>query len=343
VRGSIRNALALLLLLAAFAFVADDGSAVRDPCQVTIESTSSAPEARVSSSDGATAMASGEVTFQQPAGTTAVVNLSASTDTGWPVSIDPQTATLNKQSPVFFVVIIQVPAAAPAGASGNIIVDARVRINTFACTAPAPLTMPVTVGPYVDVFGARILDASQQPAASGPWQAFDIEVEVRSNAPMRVNFAYTGDGGWQADGPTFVDVQPTFQLVATEAIHVSVHGDQLRPGYTGIDVLVSGVVDGLAPYAGHLGFLIYVPPTLIGPVPTPLPDTMVVLALTAAAIGAGLVVHRRNVKQRAALAHLRQIVAEAKAAGRLRPAGPVEKRAQPSRAPSRPPRDGRGP
>lgn len=272
----------------------------------------------VGSDHGGVGYGSGLVSFQDlPGSTTTIVNLTAYTDNGWPVSIDPPRAVLKDAKALSFVVEVQAPAAAPAGPAGYVMVDARVTINNFPCSAPDPARAPLGVGRYVDVFGARLVNPLDVAGPAVAGEDFDIELQVRSNDVMHVSFIYSADQGWFAIGPQAVDVDPGFDHVTLKSIHVDVSGSSLRPGYTTIDVLVQGESSGKPAYTGHLGFLIYTPTPKGVTVPALPLFAWVAIAMAVGGGATALLVDRRAARRRKAMLQLRRVVADATARGRL--------------------------
>jgi hypothetical protein len=312
----------LIVALACLALAAP-ASAVPDPCKVSIEMEKAEMWVQVNSNGGSTAEAGGLVTFQKPPGTVATVNLTASTDNGWPITIRPEVVVTNSSAPVPFTVDVQVPAAVPVGIDGHAVIDARVSVNTFACTAPPPASIPLEVAPYVDVFGARIPQESRHPANAGFGEQFEIEVNVRSNARVHISFSYVMSGAMSlGEAPSSLDIDPGFDAVSTASIFVSYHGDHLQTDYNGISVYVVGTVNGLPAYQGYLGVLVFVPK---GALDTPVIHVAGYLAAFAAvALVAIVVVLRwhRTARRRAALLRLKKIMAQAKPEGALRPMAP---------------------
>jgi hypothetical protein len=150
-------------------------------------------------------------------------------------------------------------------------------------------------------------------------EAFDIEVRVRSNAPMRVTFDYASGPGMHVVGPRVTIIEPSFTYVAVEAIHISAQVESVKPGATEVDVLVTGTVEGLTPMTGHLGvaYIVGGRPQApdFGAILGALASTRLGMAAAIAAASifaltalAPLHDHRATVRRRAAH-HLREVMA----------------------------------
>ncbi len=194
-----RRALLCVAALGLFALFAALGAppaaAAPDPCHVTVEIADPLMTAAVTSAQGAQARSTVIVTFQKPPPIQAVIRLAASTDTGWPLTVEPEFQIVDAGSGTFFEIFLEAPAALPPGAAGTVRVAAEVTLGGYKCPAVPEATATLSVLPYIDAFSGQIPVGSIDNQAAVGRAEFDILVRVRSNTDVHVDFLFPADPG----------------------------------------------------------------------------------------------------------------------------------------------------
>lgn len=264
-----------------------------DPCQVSLALTVPEMTAAVSSGEGAQARSTVIVTFQKPASLQAVVRLVASTDTGWPITVEPELRIIDSGTGTYFLVSVEAPPASPAGPSGTVRVVAQVAVGGFSCPVAPEATASLTVLPYLDVFSGQIPVGSVDNEGSIGRASFDIVVRVRSNTAVHVAFIYHADSGIAVDSPAAVDFPATFSETAERSVSVVLRAPSLRPGSHDVNITVRAEGSDLPAKDGQLGLTIIVPR---GRAPAAMPWGEVAAAAGAAAAVAAVFFWSRRVK-----------------------------------------------
>jgi len=269
-------------------------AAAPDPCQATLDFASNGMAAPVTSSKDGVASTGVEVHFQKPPGVQAVVELSASTDTGWPITVEPERYILDSGSVAYFFVSVTAPAATPAGEGGTVRAVASVAVGGYDCPVDPEATTAVTVLPYLDKFSGTIPVVSLDNRGDIGLASFDIVIEVRSNTVILVSIIFLADNTITVEAPSSFEFQPTFDVVGTRIAHVTLRAPGLRPGPHDVNITVRAQAADLPEKNGELGLTIYVPR---GPAQHSLPwgdIALAVIAVIAVAAVAVVVTWRRR-------------------------------------------------
>lgn len=256
--------------------------AAPDPCQVSLTFTIPEMTAAVSSSEGAPARSNVIVTFQKPPPLQAVVHLVASTDNGWPITVEPELQIVDSGTRTSFLVSIEVPPASPAGPAGGVRAVAQVSVGGFSCPVEPEATATLAALPYLDVFSGQIPVGSVANAGSIGRASFDIVVRVRSNTAVHVAIIFHADRGIAVDAPTAVDFPATFSETAERTVSVVLRAPNLRVGSHDVNITVRADGSDLPSKEGQLGLTIIVPP---GRAPTAVPWGAFAAGAGAAAAG----------------------------------------------------------
>ena len=278
-------ALGLFALLAILS--APPATAAPDPCHVTVNLADPVMTAAVTSAQGAKVRSTVIVTFQKPPPLQAVIRLAASTDTGWPLTVEPEIQIVDSGSGTFFEILLQAPAALAPGASGTVRVAAEVTLGGYKCPVAPESAATVVVLPYLDAFSGQIPVGSIDNQGSIGRAEFDILVRVRSNTAVHVAFLFHADPAIDVTAPTSLDFPATFSEVSERTIHVVLRAPGLRPGSHDVNITVHAEGADLPPKDGQLGLTIMVPP---GRAPDSFQWGELIPAAGAAAAGAAVVV-----------------------------------------------------
>ena len=278
---------AALGLLALFAVLTGPAAAAPDPCKATVSFGGPEMVAAVTSTEGAQVRSTVIVTFQKPPPIQAVIRLAASTDTGWPVTVEPDLQIVDSGSGTYFEVTVETPPALAPGPSGTVRVVAQVTLGGFTCPVEPDATATLVVRPYMDAFSGQIPIGSLVNEGSVGRAEFDILVRVRSNTAVHVVFLFRADPDIDVDAPLSLDFPATFSEASERTIHVVLRAPGLRPGSHDVNITVHAEGNDLTPKDGQLGLTIIVPR---GFAPASFQLEQWVPAAGAAAAGAAVVV-----------------------------------------------------
>jgi len=288
--------LAALLIVPPLA-IATPASGAPSLCSISLTLGTQSIYARVSSSEGATDGVGGSVAMNMPPGFKGALTLLASTDTGWPVNVEPRSISGEGSFSESFFVAVTAPAAEPAGLAGEVKVEAKGSVAGVPCPDPDPAAAPVVVMPYLEVFNGQIPPDSVRVNGEAGQASFDIEVEVLSNARVDVAFNFRADPGISVDAPTGLSLNASGSVPSRGNISVQLRAPGLSPGPHDVSIFVKASAQQLPTHSGLLALTIYVPRGNSTPVPLNL--MIVALMGLAAAAGLGWWWHRARVTARA--------------------------------------------
>lgn len=245
--------LALLLLASPAVGTAVSGAPqAPDPCTVTIEVSRSHIEVHINSTSPGTASTTGNVTVDlPPLGERAVVSIQAAVDTGWPISVSPQTVQISGSmaSTIPFALSVVVPPGT-AVSTAVVTLVARAVYAGLQCTSP-PLHEPtVQVLPYVEDVVATADAAVYSVPPSGSPRTATLSLGSRSNADVVYHLLYEPPSGVSVTGPDTVAGHYNGGY-ANSSVTLRVWASGAEEGIYPVTVRVEATAQGTATSAGR--------------------------------------------------------------------------------------------
>ncbi len=222
--------MALILMFSAATGIA--AAAPPEPCTVEVSIDDPYIEASVNATDPGAASTSGTVTATTPTGLErATISLTAIVDTGWVISISPQTiqvsGSVGRTSQ--FTLAVGVPAAEPVS-SGIVTVVARMHVAGLQCSSSPVHEPTVAVLPYVE--SVTLTPSQTTYAISGSTSSRTVTIALGSlaNTVVHVDLRYTAPEGVRVDGPSSLSFARRDDGTANTTFNLRIRPDDLELG-----------------------------------------------------------------------------------------------------------------
>jgi hypothetical protein len=213
----------------------------------------------------------------------AVISITATVDTGWPVSVSPSAIQISGtigRTGTFFVTVI-VPPGEPVQ-EAHVTVTGRMVAGAIECTPSTVRAPTIAVLPYVEELSVTTEQSLYTATGSGSARVVRVSLGARTNADVRATIAYHAPAGVVVTGPATLFAPRSQGGTANATFDVRVQTGDLGPGTYDVQVNVSASAQGSSPAQSSVVFSVEVaPPQLPGAGPV-----AVVLALAAVAYAA---------------------------------------------------------
>jgi hypothetical protein len=189
----------------------------------------------------------------------AVVSITGSVSTGWPVTLSPSTVTVGDEplATIPFHVAVVVPPATLAETVGNLVISARMTYGGIQCP---PGTAEASVVPlaYFEELSGRLSSDRVTVKTAGGATTFSLEVAAKVNTPITLHFEYLAPASATFDGPTTLGATPSDDATIAVNVTLRISSASLREGLYQLWVNVSGTPEAGAPKDGFLAIPLFV-------------------------------------------------------------------------------------
>lgn len=195
----------MLILAAALMAMAAPAQAAPSPCTIDISIEGTEFVAPVNSTMPGAVTMQGSYTGTKPSFERAVVTLTGTVSTGWPISISPATTTIsaNVGPSGSFTVVVVVPAATLHADVGMVTIVATMTAGGLQCRDTAG-GISVTPAAYLDDVIFRI--DPEELKLTGDIGSFELYVEAKANVAVTVNIAFQNSPGISIIAPSSISI-----------------------------------------------------------------------------------------------------------------------------------------